>query len=812
MATRLEDRLAAVRSATDELDKAYIHNFKAAPSSASPAKKPVSSPVIATGAGNGALKQLSPRLLSPPSLKGALNGNGLAGADMHDIGSPTNALPQEDGVPHPHRLELATHKTFAAVKFRQDTDWRSDEASALDEQVRSLRQWSLLVVTALLASSLSFIVDQATWLMGVLRNRLEKAGGWDLTSAMAINVLIVILTRLLVRSTPEAEGSGIPEVKTMLFGKKLEKYLTLRVLAVKTIGLTAGVGAGLPLGKEGPFVHLASCITANLDPMFNQMDGAHMTPLLLAACAVGVGTTFSSPLGGVIFAIELMLPQIYDLPSYWGCFVASVCGSVMYAFWKSMTVGATGLMAIMSTDVKPGDGYASAYPMFRLLLDVILGAICGILGGFWVKMHSYVMGTMKRWRTSAAPTRPELHKQPRRIKIGFDLNESLLGVSTEKSWAVDSTTGVRSNRWNVRKKIHAWGLESLDCRDLLQVAAVAAMNTMLAESLTLLQGKPQPLLLSTLFSRDLSVEAQEWSFVSLTPALTLISCFLVKWFMTSFSLALPMPCGVVAPTMIIGALIGRVYVGFFPDWMRDAMLKVTPDTVVTDHMRGSFDARFAIVGAAAFCAGVTRAFAMAITVFEVLALPNSVIPLSCSSLVSIFCANFISHGFFDQLLLNKNFAGVTAISSLKKAGLPASRLMRPIDAYAECMPQVASISCVQRIHRDSKARFFPLVQFVGADSREPLLVGMILRDSVELLLQAKASRGRDTVIDFLDPHLYHKDKQLVNRMPINVGPNTPVKEVYLLMKVVYNEPAVFVTNNGRLLGIIDRDVLLGKSG
>ena len=40
--------------------------------------------------------------------------------------------------------------------------------------------------------------------------------------------------------------------------------------------------------------------------------GSAVSKLLLAACAVGVGASFSAPIGGVIFALELMLPQTYD--------------------------------------------------------------------------------------------------------------------------------------------------------------------------------------------------------------------------------------------------------------------------------------------------------------------------------------------------------------------------------------------------------------------------------------------------------------------------------------------------------------------
>ena len=45
-------------------------------------------------------------------------------------------------------------------------------------------------------------------------------------------------------------GSGIPEMKTILRGVVLKEYLTFRTLIGKTVGLTAALGSGMPLGKE----------------------------------------------------------------------------------------------------------------------------------------------------------------------------------------------------------------------------------------------------------------------------------------------------------------------------------------------------------------------------------------------------------------------------------------------------------------------------------------------------------------------------------------------------------------------------------
>lgn len=52
---------------------------------------------------------------------------------------------------------------------------------------------------------------------------------------------------------PQSIGSGIPEMKTILRGVQLKEYLTFKTLVAKVIGLTATLGSGMPLGKEGRF-------------------------------------------------------------------------------------------------------------------------------------------------------------------------------------------------------------------------------------------------------------------------------------------------------------------------------------------------------------------------------------------------------------------------------------------------------------------------------------------------------------------------------------------------------------------------------
>ena len=57
-----------------------------------------------------------------------------------------------------------------------------------------------------------------------------------------------------------AAGSGIPEIKTILSGFVIPNFLDLKVLVVKAIGATFAVSTGMCLGKEGPFVHISTCV------------------------------------------------------------------------------------------------------------------------------------------------------------------------------------------------------------------------------------------------------------------------------------------------------------------------------------------------------------------------------------------------------------------------------------------------------------------------------------------------------------------------------------------------------------------------
>ena len=75
-------------------------------------------------------------------------------------------------------------------------------------------------------------------------------------------VVVVVVPRMVA-------GSGIPEMKTILRGVVLKEYLTFRTLIAKTVGLTATLGSGMPLGKEvSHFLFLS--LTSSFSVYFNR--------------------------------------------------------------------------------------------------------------------------------------------------------------------------------------------------------------------------------------------------------------------------------------------------------------------------------------------------------------------------------------------------------------------------------------------------------------------------------------------------------------------------------------------------------------
>jgi chloride channel 3/4/5 len=115
--------------------------------------------------------------------------------------------------------------------------------------------------------------------------------------------------RLVKSFAPYAAGSGISEIKCIIAGFVMKGFLGFRTLLIKSIGLPLAIASGLSVGKEGPSVHYAVCTGNVVSRLFEKYrrDAAKTREILSASAAAGVAVAFGSPIGGVVFSLEVCL-------------------------------------------------------------------------------------------------------------------------------------------------------------------------------------------------------------------------------------------------------------------------------------------------------------------------------------------------------------------------------------------------------------------------------------------------------------------------------------------------------------------------
>lgn len=257
-----------------------------------------------------------------------------------------------------------------------------------------------LAMLGVTAAVFAFALDLGIEGVTLLRWRIFRAasgaaaggGGW-LLGAMAWVGTTLLLCWLAIaltkRVAPDAAGSGIPEMKSILAGSPSLTYLSRRTLLAKAVGLILGLGAGLPLGKEGPCVHISCCVVNSMFRMrcFGAIRRSKPLRLQMLAvgCAVGVSSTFGAPIGGVLFSIEVTATY-FLVPLYWRCFFAATVSAIVARFlnswWHSDKSGSELDISSMmhASDVSAEPSQMAAY--------VLIGVLCGASGVLFVNLNT----------------------------------------------------------------------------------------------------------------------------------------------------------------------------------------------------------------------------------------------------------------------------------------------------------------------------------------------------------------------------------------------------------------------------------------
>ncbi len=129
-------------------------------------------------------------------------------------------------------------------------------------------------------------------------------GAWIILAPVLGGLMVAFLVK---NFAPEAKGHGVPEVMDAIYyGRGIIRPV---VSVVKALASAISIGSGAAVGREGPIIQIGSAFGSTVGQLV-RLPQWQRTALIGCGAGGGIAATFNTPIGGLLFAIELILPEI----------------------------------------------------------------------------------------------------------------------------------------------------------------------------------------------------------------------------------------------------------------------------------------------------------------------------------------------------------------------------------------------------------------------------------------------------------------------------------------------------------------------
>lgn len=200
-----------------------------------------------------------------------------------------------------------------------------------------------------------------------------------------------LLSGLIVyHLAPEAEGHGTDAVVRAFHREK--GIIRMRVPFVKAIATAFTIGTGGSAGREGPIAQIGAGVGSALGTILNLSDRDRRI-LLVSGVAGGIGAIFRSPLGGALFAVEVLYRRDTETEGLIYAFLSSIVSYIVFIFFM-YSVKHTIPASIFSTPEFRLTGFAEI-PFFAMA-----GVLSALIGIAYIKTFYFVHDLFKKAKIS----------------------------------------------------------------------------------------------------------------------------------------------------------------------------------------------------------------------------------------------------------------------------------------------------------------------------------------------------------------------------------------------------------------------------
>jgi chloride channel 7 len=286
---------------------------------------------------------------------------GLEGAGSHE--------PDEKHDNHTHDYQDWESLDYTSIvneySLREDDARYNVKRNVCGYTGRTLLRWILTWAVGLIMAVVAYCIGNSTEHLVKLRKDMVTSrvaeeedvwaafpiflgfAAWNMALACGASFLVLFVSS-------HAAASGIPEVKAVLNGLHVPKFLSFRTFASKFIGIIMSVSSGLVVGPEGPLVHLGAIVGSAMTrgqkkwsislfgakkdiyfklPSFmmqfrNDMDRRDFISI---GAACGFAAAFGAPIGGVLFSME-EAASFWSDKLMWRCLTATTLATLALRF------------------------------------------------------------------------------------------------------------------------------------------------------------------------------------------------------------------------------------------------------------------------------------------------------------------------------------------------------------------------------------------------------------------------------------------------------------------------------------------------
>ena len=265
----------------------------------------------------------------------------------------------------------------------------SDVDAAAQERTLSLPVLCVLACLIGIVAALGAVIFRAmialvhnAFFLGVFSatsdaNHFDYTNPWGPFVILAPIVGGLIVVWMVQTFAPEAKGHGVPEVMYAVYHNKGDVRGVVAV--VKSIASAISIGSGASVGREGPIIQIGASFGSTLARALGLPAWQKIT-LLSAGAGAGIAATFNTPLGGVMFAVELLLPEVSNrtfLPVVVATATATSIGRLAFGLDPAFYVPAAALPP--SPPVNP----------IELTGFVLLGVSAGLVSWAFIRVLAF---------------------------------------------------------------------------------------------------------------------------------------------------------------------------------------------------------------------------------------------------------------------------------------------------------------------------------------------------------------------------------------------------------------------------------------